>query len=94
MALLYLIAAWALVTGILSIVTAFQLRKETRIEGEWLLILGGHASLLFGLFPFAYPSAGALSPIWLIGTCASIFGMLQMVLAFNERDLISKRGAE
>jgi uncharacterized membrane protein HdeD (DUF308 family) len=83
LSLLFLIAAWALVIGVLTIVIAIQLRKE--IEGEWLLILAGIASVLFGLFVFALPGAGALSLIWLIATYAIIFGVLQVGLAFRAR---------
>ena len=45
--MLYLIAAWAVVTGILEIVTAIDLRKV--IENDWLLGLSGLASVVFGV---------------------------------------------
>src|SRR4030042_2615655 len=81
MSLLFLIAAWALVIGVLTIVQAIQLRKV--IEGEWLLILSGIASVLFGLFVFALPGAGALSLNWLIATYALVCGVLDGTLAFT-----------
>lgn len=83
LSLLFLIAAWALVTGVLNIVTAIQLRKE--IEGEWLLILNGIASVFFGLFVFARPGAGALSVIWLIAIYAVFFGVILLTLSFRAR---------
>ncbi len=46
MVLLILIAAWAIVTGAFEIGAAIQLRKY--ITGEWLLVLAGLASVLFG----------------------------------------------
>jgi uncharacterized membrane protein HdeD (DUF308 family) len=83
LSLLFLIAAWALVIGVLTIIQAIQLRKV--IEGEWLLILSGIASVLFGLFVFARPGAGALSLIWLIAIYAIFYGALQVILAFRAR---------
>ncbi|MGH8604973.1 MAG: HdeD family acid-resistance protein [Gammaproteobacteria bacterium] len=81
--LLYIIAAWAIVTGILEIAAAVQLRKE--IEGEWLLALGGIASLIFGVLLVAFPGAGALAVVWLIGAYSAFFGALLLFLAFRLR---------
>ena len=81
--LLYLIAAWALVTGILEIAAAVRLRSE--IKGEWALVLAGVASVVFGVLLFLYPSAGALAVVWLIGAYALLFGLLMLVLAFRLR---------
>lgn len=83
LSLLFLIAAWALVMGVLMIVIAIQLRRE--IEGEWVLILDGVISVLFGLVAFASPRTGALSLIWLIGVVAIVIGVLTVVLSFRVR---------
>jgi uncharacterized membrane protein HdeD (DUF308 family) len=82
--LLILIAAWALVTGILEIVAAIRLRKI--ITNEWLLILAGIASVAFGAILLVWPAAGALALIWWIGAWALVFGILMMILAFRMRN--------
>jgi uncharacterized membrane protein HdeD (DUF308 family) len=84
-ALLYLIAAWAIVRGIFEIITAIQLRKE--ISNEWMLIIGGIISIIFGVVLVANPAAGALAMVWLIGAYALIFGVMMIVLAFRLRGL-------
>jgi uncharacterized membrane protein HdeD (DUF308 family) len=84
-ALLYLIAAWAVVRGVFEIVTAIQLRKE--ISNEWMLIIAGILSVLFGVALVAKPAAGALAVVWIIGTYAFIFGLMMIVLAFRLRGL-------
>jgi uncharacterized membrane protein HdeD (DUF308 family) len=86
--LLYFIAAWALTTGIFEIAAAIRLRKE--IEGEWMLILAGAASVLFGLLLILQPGSGALAVIWLIGAYAIVFGILYIILAFRLRGLGGK----
>lgn len=83
LALLYLIAAWAIVTGILEIVAAIRLRRV--ITGEWLLILSGIISIVFGVLLVLFPGAGALSLLWLIGSFAIAFGVLLIILAFRLR---------
>ncbi|MBN8762326.1 MAG: hypothetical protein BGP20_01155 [Thiobacillus sp. 63-78] len=84
LALLFYIAIWAVATGVLEIVAAIRLRKE--IEGEWLLILGGLVSVVFGVILMAQPLAGALAVLWLIAIYAVIFGVLLVILAFRVRN--------
>jgi uncharacterized membrane protein HdeD (DUF308 family) len=80
-ALLILIAAWAIVQGVFEIVAAIRLRKE--IKNEWLLILSGVLSVLFGLFMIASPGAGAMAVLWVIGVFAIAYGALLVFLAFK-----------
>ena len=79
--LLWFIASWAIVIGIMQVIGAIQLRKE--IEGEWLLALNGILSVAFGLLLFIRPGEGALAVIWLIGVYAIAIGVLLAVLAFR-----------
>src|SRR5580693_8531067 len=58
-ALLYLIAFWAILTGIFEIVAGIHLRKT--MSNEWLLLLMGCFSLLFGLLILFAPGTGALA---------------------------------
>ena len=85
LALLFVIAAWSIVTGVLEVIAAVRLRQE--IDNEWLLGLSGLASVAFGLIIAIFPGAGALAVVWLIGIYAVIFGVLMIALAFRLRDL-------
>ena len=89
--LVYIIAAWAVITGVLELFVAIRLRRV--IQNELWLILGGVASLVFGFVLFAAPGAGALALVWLIGTYAIIFGVLLIALAFRLHGLGQRRQA-
>ena len=75
------IGVWALMTGVLQIVAALRLRKE--IQGEWVLVLGGLLSVLFGIFVLMQPGAGMMAMLWVLATYAVIFGVLMVILAFK-----------
>ena len=81
--LLYVIAFWAIFTGILKIAMAISLRRE--IENEWLMGLSGVISVLFGIILAVLPGVGLLSLVWLIGIYAIVFGVAQIALGFRVR---------
>jgi uncharacterized membrane protein HdeD (DUF308 family) len=81
--LLAVIAAYSILHGILEIALAIRLRRE--IQGEWLLILSGALSVLFGVLILARPGAGALAIVWLIGAYALVFGSLLIAFALRVR---------
>jgi uncharacterized membrane protein HdeD (DUF308 family) len=83
--LLGLIAGWAIITGVLEVIAAIQMRKY--VTGEWLMVLSGIASVLFGVLLLINPSAGALAVVWLIGAYAVLFGVLLIALGFRLRSL-------
>lgn len=83
--MLMFVAAWAIVGGLLRVVLAFQIRKE--ITGEWILIVGGIMSILFGGLLVAMPQVGMLTMAWMIGFYAILFGGLFIFLAFRLRKL-------
>lgn len=79
--LIIFMGAWALVHGIFEIVGAIQLRKE--IDNEWMLILSGIVSVLFGLIVLIAPGAGALGLIWAIAAYSIVFGITFIALALR-----------
>jgi uncharacterized membrane protein HdeD (DUF308 family) len=83
LALLYVIAAWAVVTGGLEIAAAIRLRKI--IDGEWLLALIGVLSIAVGVLLALFPSAGALALVIWIGAYVAAAGVLLIALAFRLR---------
>jgi uncharacterized membrane protein HdeD (DUF308 family) len=81
--LLYLIATWAIVSGIFEVITAIRLRRQ--IDNEWFLGLAGGASVIFGILLIAWPAAGAFALLWVIGTYAIFFGVLLVALGLRLR---------
>jgi len=81
--LLYVIAAWALITGGFELAAAIRLRKA--INDEWLLALSGIASIALGVLLVLFPGAGALALVLWIGAYAFVSGILLTALAFRLR---------
>jgi uncharacterized membrane protein HdeD (DUF308 family) len=88
-AILSIIAAWAIVTGVFEIVSAIRLREE--IEGEWLLLLSGLLSVLFGIALVIWPVAGLVAVTWMIGAYSILFGVLLTMLGFRLRNVSKGR---
>jgi len=84
-ALVYVIGAWALVTGAFEIAAAVRLRKY--ITGEWLLVLGGIASMVFGFLMMLVPIAGALVIALWFGAYALVTGVILIALGVRLRGL-------
>lgn len=82
--LIYIIASWAVFTGILEIVAAVRLRHE--ITNEWFLALGGVLSIGLGILLFLQPAAGGLAIVWMIGAYALLFGILLVILGIRLRN--------
>jgi len=81
--LLYVIAAWAIITGVLEIAAAARLHN--RIRGEWWLVLGGIVSVVAGVLMMWAPGAGALALVMWIGAYVLVLGVLHVGLAFRLR---------
>jgi uncharacterized membrane protein HdeD (DUF308 family) len=79
----YLVAAWALVTGTLEITAAITLRKQ--IQGEWMLILSGALSVLFGILVALMPGVGIVVLAWWLGAYALAYGVIGIALSLRVR---------
>ena len=89
LALLLVIAGWALATGVLHLVAAFRLRRH--INNEWLYVLNGIVALMLGVILVITPGEGALGITWVIGWLALLRGVLLLALAWRVNGL--RRGA-
>ena len=81
-AFVFVVAFWAIFTGILELAAAFRLRF---IDGRSWLIFGGIVSVLYGALLIIAPMAGAVVLTWWLGAYALIFGVALVVLAFRLR---------
>jgi uncharacterized membrane protein HdeD (DUF308 family) len=87
-ALIWVVAIWAIVSGALMLAAAFGLNLD---HGRWWLALGGIASIIFGVLLVIEPLIGAVVLTMWIGAYAVVFGVVLLVLAFQ---LHSKREAQ
>ena len=87
--LIAIIGASALIRGVIEIFGAIELRKE--IDHEWLLIVSGLLSVIFGLVVLFRPGAGAVALVWLIALYAIAIGIVTVVLSLRLRTFASER---
>jgi uncharacterized membrane protein HdeD (DUF308 family) len=82
LAFVLLVAAWALVTGVLELWSSWSLNRE---HGRWWLAFSGVASIIFGVLLLIAPLIGALVLTWWVGAYAFVAGIMLLVLAFRLR---------
>jgi uncharacterized membrane protein HdeD (DUF308 family) len=76
-------ATWALAAGALEINAARELRRS--VNGEWLLMLAGAMSVVFGLALFFRPAAGAMALISTLGLLMVFVGIAVTGVALKLR---------
>lgn len=88
LAITLLIGLWAIVSGVSAIAAAIRARRM--ITGEWLYILSGAVSVVFGLLVLLWPVSGAIAVAWLIGVYAILFGVLMVAAGAGMRKAASR----
>ena len=83
--LVYLIAAWALVTGVMELVYAFQANQDTAIR--WMFAISGILSIILGILMLIKPLIGALVIALVVGAYAVLAGILLIILSFRLRSI-------
>jgi uncharacterized membrane protein HdeD (DUF308 family) len=83
-ALLYVIASWAIVSGVLDIVLAVHLRRL--IDREVMLGLEGAVSIAFGIVLFISPASGAIALALWVGAYALVIGGMLIATGFRLRE--------
>ncbi|MEL7234610.1 MAG: DUF308 domain-containing protein, partial [Chloroflexota bacterium] len=86
--MIYIVAFRAIAGGILEIVAAWRLRQE--MDGEWLLLLDGLFSIIFGIILFTRPGAALEVLLILLTFYLLVIGTMQIVLAFKVRGWAGK----
>jgi uncharacterized membrane protein HdeD (DUF308 family) len=87
---LYLLALWAMLSGLIEILAAYRLRKE--IRGEFWLGFAGVLSLLFGILLVLRPGVGALTIMWLIAGYSVLSGIVLIAWGLHLKRVPSTSG--
>jgi uncharacterized membrane protein HdeD (DUF308 family) len=82
--LVYIVAGWAIVTGVTAITTAWRLRAE--IKGEWLWIAVGALSVIFGVCVAFEPAAGLFAVVYTFAFYALLTGVTFIGLSLRLRN--------
>lgn len=81
LALLFVIAAWALVSGVAEII--FALSWPDTLAHPWLAALSGALSVVFGILLVVWPRSGVIALTWLVGIYAIVYGVVQLYYAYR-----------
>jgi len=87
LAFLFLLAAWAIITGILELIAPLSFPMS--FGRAVLMVLAGLVSIVFGVLIATRPASGLLTVVWLIGLYAIVVGILYIVAYFESRSQIS-----
>jgi uncharacterized membrane protein HdeD (DUF308 family) len=88
-ALLFVIAGWVLITGVMDLFVAIQLRKD--YKGEWILTVKGLVSLFTAFLLLLKPTKGAIALLWVVGGYALLMGILLVFLGFRLRGMLARQ---
>jgi uncharacterized membrane protein HdeD (DUF308 family) len=83
--IIYFIAFWALLTGILEIV--FSIAEWKYIPGAWMILLTGIISVLLGGLILANIVAGVVLLVVIVAVYLVLFGLLLMLLGFSLKNI-------
>ena len=81
--LVFVIACWAVVRGLVDVAEALAVRRE--LPHEWLMLVNGILTLLFGIWILAVPRAGARGIVWLAGAYSLLHGILLLCVGWRVR---------
>jgi len=88
---IFVLAAWSIVGGVMEIIVAIRERKE--IKGEGWIILSGVFSVLFGIVLFIAPLFSLALFIRMSGVFAILFGIMCIYSAFRLRSVKKRMDA-
>ncbi len=91
LALLFVVAFWAIVLGVGEIGGAFASRRQGSSDWGWTLA-AGVLNVIFGVLLIAWPANGILALVWLVGIYGLIGGVVLIVLAFRVRSTVKSAG--
>jgi uncharacterized membrane protein HdeD (DUF308 family) len=80
----YLVALWLIIAGLFGVISSLLRASGT----EWLSIIGGILSIIVGVVFFLHPTSSILSIVWLLGVGALIYGIIQIIKAFQVKALL------
>jgi uncharacterized membrane protein HdeD (DUF308 family) len=82
--LVIMVGVWAIITGVLQIMSSVRHRAVPDSGWVWGII-GGALSILFGVVVLIWPGTGLVAIIWIIGIWAVVWGIILIVLGVKLR---------